>query len=124
MVLVDGSPGIGCPVISSLSGASLVVFVTEPSRSGFHDLQRVVQLTKSFNIPSAGIINKSNLNEDISREIRTYLTENEVRVLGEIPYCDCFSKAMLAKTTLVEYDDGVVSEKIQNIWNDIIVLFN
>ena len=73
LVLVDGSPGVGCPVVSSLTGASFVVLVTEPSVSGIHDLKRVYQLVKNFNLPAGCIINKSDINRQISKEIISFL---------------------------------------------------
>ena len=78
VVLVDGSPGVGCPVVSSLSGASYVVFVTEPTVSGLHDLKRVHELVNKFKIPSGCIINKADLNENKRSEIIAFLKRNHI----------------------------------------------
>jgi MinD superfamily P-loop ATPase len=71
-ILIDGPPGTGCPAISAMSGADLALLVTEPSRSGFHDLKRVKQLTDGFGIPSVVVINKYDLNEQVTAEIESW----------------------------------------------------
>ncbi len=124
MVLIDGSPGIGCPVISSLSGASLVVLVTEPSYSGFNDLKRVVELIENFHLQAACIINKSGLNDDISSQIRTYLDNHNIRLLCELPYSDSFSKAILEGKTVVELNDAIPEGLLRKSWNEILQMIN
>jgi len=104
LLLVDGTPGIGCPVIASLSGADLVVLVTEPTLSGLHDLERVYLLVKRFGISATCIINKSTLNEGITQQIKRYLKEKDIILIGEIPYHEAFVKAMVSGVTLPEYD--------------------
>lgn len=104
LILVDGSPGVGCPVVSSLSGAALVVLVTEASRSGLHDLKRVHQLVKTFNLPSACILNKADLNEEARQGILDFLQEEGIALLGEFPYDESFAAAIAAGHTLVEHD--------------------
>ncbi len=107
IVLVDGSPGIGCPVVSSLSGASLAVLVPEPTTSGFHDLKRVYELVKKFNIRAGCIINKADLNEDVLRELRDFLVREEIVNLGEIPYDEAFTAAITEGKTIVEWDSSL-----------------
>lgn len=124
IVLVDGSPGIGCPVVSSLSGASCVVLVTEPSLSGFHDLSRVYQLIKNFNIPALCIINKSDLNSKISENIKNFLQQNEVPLLAEIKYDEIFSRAITIGKTINEMEDNQISRTITQIWEEIRVKTN
>jgi len=120
-VLVDGSPGVGCPVVSSLSGASFVVLVTEPTVSGLHDLKRVYELVKKFGIKAGCIINKVDLNTDLSGDIRTFLKEENIILLSEIPYNVKFTEAMTDGKTIVEYDKelgNIISkswEKIKEI---------
>lgn len=123
-ILVDGSPGIGCPVVSSLSGATCVVLVTEPTVSGIHDLSRVHQLIKTFNLPSVCIINKSDLNIEVSERIKAFLQENEIPLLAEIEYNDIFSRAITAGKTIIEMGDSEMSQKLFRVWEQITVTTN
>jgi MinD superfamily P-loop ATPase len=119
-VITDGSPGIGCPVISSLSGANLVVIVTEASKSGFHDLQRVVELVKSFELEAVCIINKYDLNNELSQEIEKYLKRKKIKVVSKLPYNEIFSEALVCSQSLVEFDkDCEISKLINESWNEI-----
>ncbi len=118
-VLVDGSPGIGCPVVSSLSGANFVVLVTEPSISGLHDLKRIYELVKKFKIRAACIINKYDINQPQTDEILEYLKKESIVHLASIPYNEDFTKAMTLGKTIVEFDESVLAEIIQNAWNKI-----
>ncbi|MGD9940523.1 MAG: ATP-binding protein [Clostridia bacterium] len=115
-VLVDGSPGIGCPVVSSLSGANYVVLVTEPTVSGVHDLKRVYELVKKFNIPAGCIINKADLNPGMTESIRRFLETEHIDPLAELPYDEGVTKAMVAGLTIVEYDTGIFKEQLQAAW--------
>lgn len=116
-ILIDGSPGIGCPVVSSLSGADFVVLVTEPSVSGIHDLKRVYELVKKFHIPAGCIINKSDLNLQKSQSILEYLKEKEIVHLGSYPYDESFTKSMTQGLTLMEWEDTGSSDKIRKSWD-------
>ena len=119
-VIVDGSPGVGCPVVSSLSGAKYVVIVTEPSVSGLHDLKRVYELVKKFNIKTGCIINKYDINPEITSEIREYLTEENINHISNLPYDEDFTKAMTAGLTIVEYSNSNLKELVKNSWNTIL----
>ncbi len=101
-VLVDGSPGIGCPVVSSLSGASFVVIVTEATVSGLHDMKRVYELVKKFNLKAGCIINKYNLNLKVSKEIELFLKAEGIIHIANLPYDENFTKAMVEGKTIVE----------------------
>ncbi len=103
-VLVDGSPGIGCPVVSSLTGASYVVLVTEPTVSGFHDLKRVYELVHTFRIPAGCIVNKADLNKSVAEQIGEFLEEHGIELLARIPYSERFTEAMTNGKTIVEFD--------------------
>ena len=116
IVIVDGSPGIGCPVISSLSGADLVVLVTEPTISGFHDLKRVYGLVEKFQIQAVCIINKADLNENVSNKIKTYLSQENIVNLADLPYDDSFTKAMTVGKTIVEYNNNI-KKLLDKSWN-------
>jgi len=119
-VITDGSPGIGCPVISSLSGASLVVLVTEATVSGLHDLQRVVKLVKTFNLEAVCIINKYDLNEEMADNIGTFLEEENIKLIGKLPYNEMFTKALAVAKPIVEYDeDSPLSTLIKESWEEI-----
>ena len=118
LILVDGSPGIGCPVVSSLSGASLVVLVTEPSQSGFHDLKRVYELVKKFGIKAGCIINKADLNDEVLVELRAYLAQEEIANLAELPFDDAFSAAITNGRTIVEWDP-LLKEQLERCWLEI-----
>jgi MinD superfamily P-loop ATPase len=118
-ILVDGSPGIGCPVVSSLSGANYVVLVTEPSVSGLHDLKRVYELVKKFNNKAGCIINKADVNPAKCDEILQFLTENDIVHLTNLPYDENFTKAMVLGQTMVEYDHGKLKELLAESWEKV-----
>jgi len=103
-LLIDGTPGIGCPVTASVTGAHYVVIVTEPSMSGLHDLKRAIELIGHFSIPAGLIINKADLNEEITDETKSYAKEQGIELLAQIPYNENFVKALTQAKTIVEYD--------------------
>jgi len=116
LIIVDGPPGIGCPVISSVTGSNLVFIVTEPSLSGLHDMQRVTELARYFNLSAAACINKYDLNPEMSDTIQEYCKKTGVRLLGKVPYDPIVSKALVEKKIIVEYCNGNVSDEIEKIW--------
>ena len=119
LVLIDGSPGIGCPVIASITGASLVLIVTEPTKSGLHDLERVVQLAHHFQIPVVVAVNKYDINKEITHEVENYCRAHNLASAGRIPYDVCFTQAQLERKSIVEYDDGPAASAIQSLWQNI-----
>jgi len=119
IIIVDGSPGIGCPVVSSLSGASYVVLATEPSVSGIHDLKRVYELVKKFGIKAGCIINKADINFDKTKEIHEFLDRENIELICEIPYEENFTKAMTIGKTIVEYDSGKIKQILEDSWEKI-----
>jgi len=119
-VITDGSPGIGCPVISSLSGANLVVLVTEATISGLHDLERVYKLVKTFKTPAVCIINKYDLNLDMSDKIEQFLKSENVEVIAKLSYDETFAKALAQAKTIIEFDENSeISKTIKESWNKI-----
>lgn len=118
-IVVDGSPGIGCPVVSSLSGASFVVLVTEPSVSGLHDLKRVYELVNKFKIKAGCIINKSDINKNVTAEIEEFLKKENIVHIANLTYDEDFTKAMTNGQTIVEYSNGHLKELITDSWNKI-----
>jgi len=118
-IVVDGSPGIGCPVVSSLSGADYVVLVTEPSVSGLHDLKRVYQLVNKFGISAGCIINKADINQNVTDLIMKFLSDNDIDHLGNLPYDEDFTKAMTEGKTIVETQESHLKNLITEMWNKI-----
>jgi len=119
-VITDGSPGIGCPVISSLSGASLVVLVTEATVSGLHDLKRVQELVKTFNLKAVCIINKYDLNAKVTQKIEEFLDNENIEVVAKLPYDETFTKALAKAQPIVEYsEDGELSLLVKDSWERI-----
>lgn len=120
LLIADGSPGIGCPVIASITGADLVVAVTEPTCSGLHDVQRVVDLTSHFRIPVMLCINKWDIHPEMTDRIEKETAERGVRMGGKIRYDPAVTKAQILKTTVVEYTGGAISVDIQALWRNVI----
>jgi MinD superfamily P-loop ATPase len=118
-ILSDGPPGIGCPVISSLSGASLALVVTEPSLSASHDLERVLAVSGHFRVPALVCINKYDLDERNSRRIEDYCGDVGVDVGARIPFDTVVSDAIAQGVPVVEFGDGVVSQRIQELWRAV-----
>ena len=119
-IITDGSPGIGCPVISSLSGADLVVLVTEATVSGLHDLQRVEKLVKTFNLKAVCIINKFDLNKKMSQDIQEYLSKEGIEVVAKLPYDETFTKALANAEPIIEYDKNTeLSKMVIEAWEKI-----
>jgi len=119
IIIVDGSPGIGCPVVSSLSGATYVVLVTEPSVSGIHDLKRVYELVKKFGIKAGCIINKADINNNKTNRIKQFLEDEKIDFIASIPYDENFTKAMTMGKTIVEFDDGKIKQILEKSWEKI-----
>lgn len=118
-LIVDGPPGIGCPVIASLSGANQVVVVTEPSVSGIHDLERVMGLARHFKIPVSIIINRYDINKEKSDEINGLALEHKIPIIARIPYDPIVTKAQIAERSVVEFDEGLAAEEIRMAWKQI-----
>jgi MinD superfamily P-loop ATPase len=116
LILVDGSPGIGCPVIASLTGADLVLIVTEPTLSGFHDLDRVVSLAVHFQIPVTVCMNKADINPSLTQKITEWCEKKGIRIIGRIPYDQDFTKAQIHGKSLVEFSDGQASRLVREVW--------
>ncbi len=119
LILIDGSPGIGCPVIASLTGVDLALVVTEPTMSGLHDLERILDVTRHFGITSVVCINKYDINEANSRRITGFCQERGVTIVRNIPYDPVVTEAMVAAMPVVEFSDGAVSDAIREIWVSI-----
>jgi MinD superfamily P-loop ATPase len=118
LIIVDGPPGIGCPVIASVTGATLVLAVTEPTVSGEHDLERVLSLTRYFNIPAAVCVNKWDLNVEMTERIENQARQAGSRIAGRIRYDRMVTLAQMQARAVVETGAPCV-EDIQHVWNEL-----
>jgi len=121
LILTDGPPGLACPVIASIAGATAVLIVTEPTLSGHHDMDRVVELANHFEIPASICVNKYDLNPDMTGVIEQYAKERGLPILGRIPFDPIFTKAMVQNQTIIEYDGGSqAAQALREIWQQLI----
>jgi len=120
LLIIDGSPGIGCPVIASITGADLVLAVTEPTLSGAHDLDRVIELTGHFAIPTAVCINKYDINPEVARTIEKKAGEKNLKVIGKIAYDQTVTKAQIAAKSVVEYSNNSLKEQFVLLWEALL----
>jgi len=117
LVLVDGSPGIGCPVIASIANIDAAIVVVEPTLSGIHDLKRAVELLDHFEITPVVIINKYDINEENTSDLEKYCKESSIVLLGKVPFDSTVTKAMVQGVPVVEFDSDTASSKaIKEIW--------
>ena len=120
LILTDGPPGVGCPVIASIGGASAVLIVAEPTLSGIHDMERVVQLANHFKVPAMVCVNKFDLNLDLTRDIENFAEDEGMSCLGRIPFDPIFTKAMVQGQTIFEYNhDSNAGRAVKKIWNSL-----
>jgi MinD superfamily P-loop ATPase len=119
LIISDGPPGIGCPVISSLSGASLALLVTEPTLSGIHDLERVLGVCRHFGVPALVCINKYDINEDNAGRIEDYCREQGIEMAARIPFDNIVTEALVKGRPVVKYSDGPVSRQMKELWQNI-----
>ena len=118
-VIIDGAPGIGCPVIASLTGIDYALVVTEPTLSGLHDADRVIKVARHFNIATRLIINKYDLNTQMSKKIEEYCKDNHIDIIGKIGFDENIVKAMVSGKTIIEYPQAKSKEVIGNIWEKL-----
>lgn len=120
-IIVDGPPGIGCPVISSLSGAALALIVTEPTLSGIHDLDRILSTCKQFNVNAKIIINKADINQSNTEKIQQFANENGLEIMGKIPFDRCVVKNLSKNLTPIDSNNcEAVKKEIKKISNDVL----
>jgi MinD superfamily P-loop ATPase len=115
-ILTDGAPGVGCPVIASVSGADFALVVTEPTLSGISDLKRVVDLARYFRVKTLVCINKWDLNEGNSKKIQDLCYESQIPVIGRIPYDEEVTRAMVDGKTILEWHRGETRQGIEDMW--------
>ncbi|MBI9078926.1 MAG: ATP-binding protein [Pseudodesulfovibrio sp.] len=122
LVLCDGAPGIGCPVISSLAGTDLALLVTEPTPSGIHDLKRVAELCDGFKIQVAVLINKWDVNPELSDNIEKYCQSKGYSVICRFPHDRAVTDAMVNRKVITEYDNGALKKTLETAWADTVSL--
>lgn len=119
LMVVDGPPGIGCPVISATTGVDMVLMVVEPTVSGVHDLKRVLSTTEHFGVPALVVINKADLNVKRADEVAEFCQGREVELVGRVPYDNVVTEAMVQGQPVTAYTNGGVSEALRGIWDRI-----
>ncbi len=121
LIITDGPPGVGCPVIASLGGVTAVVVVTEPTVSGIHDMERVIRLAENFKVPVMVCINKYDLNPEQTESIIRTIEKKGITFLGKVPYDPAFTQAMVDGKTVLEYaPESDAGKAVVEIWNRIL----
>jgi MinD superfamily P-loop ATPase len=120
LILCDGSPGIGCPVIASMTGADWALIVAEPTLSGVHDFLRVAQLTRQMDVPSLLVVNKSSINSRLAKRLHREAAALDIESIGQVPYDPTVTQAQVAGRTIVEFSNGVAAQAIVQIWNKLV----
>jgi MinD superfamily P-loop ATPase len=119
IVLIDGSPGIGCPVIASITGADLALIVTEPTRSGMHDLKRIAEVAARLGTPTMVCLNKWDLNPDVAAEMEEWCKGNGTPVAGRVPYDRSVTDAQMAALAVVEHSSGPAAVAVRALWSSV-----
>jgi MinD superfamily P-loop ATPase len=120
LIIIDGSPGIGCPVIASITGVDAALVVTEPTLSGIHDLKRVLKLLDHFNVAAFVCVNMYDINKENTENILSFCNENSVQVVGKVPFSRKVTEAMVNGKTIVEFSPrDAVAEKVEGVWRKI-----
>jgi len=119
LTIIDGSPGIGCAVIASITGSNAVLVVTEPTKSGLEDLKRVVELCKHFGVFTMVCVNKFDINEEVTKEIENFIYENQIVLVGKIPYDDMVMKSINELKPITFYKDSIAEKSIEAMWSNM-----
>ena len=115
-VIIDGPPGIGCPVIASLSGVDIALVVTEPTLSGIHDMERVIGVARHFGIRTACVINKYDINLVNTKNIEDWCRISDIPLIGKIPYDLSVTESIVKGMPIVEYADNAITKAIKEVW--------
>ncbi len=116
LLICDGVPGVGCPVIASIGGADLALLVAEPGVSALHDLKRILELARHFNVPAVLCINKWNVAPDLTQQIEDFAAGANVAVLGRIPYDKSMIDAQIRGRSAIEHGDGPAADALRALW--------
>ena len=120
MIITDGPPGIGCPVIASIGGATALAMVVEPTVSGLHDMNRLADLAQHFRVPCFLCVNKFDLNLDMAERLEEEAQWRQMQIIGRIPFDPVFTAAMISGQTVIEYGkDSAVAGAVRSIWENI-----
>ncbi len=119
LVIVDGAPGVGCPVISSVTGADHVLVVTEPTLSGLHDMERAIELVKGFHVPISVIINKYDINPEVTGQIESFVVKVGAAAAGKIPFDRAVVEALVQKRCVTENGESPAGRSIREIWHNL-----
>ncbi len=118
-VIIDGPPGIGCPVIASLANVDLAMIVTEPTLSGIHDMERVAQVSEHFGVPTKVVINKYDINPDNSEEIKKICQKGNIEVVAQLPFSQKVSESIVQGVPLVEFCSNGIVQEVSSLWERI-----
>ncbi len=119
LIVNDGPPGIGCPVTAAITGTSLVLVVTEPTLSGIHDMERVVDLCRYFQVPVQVCINKYSINLVNTQKIREYCANLGIAIVGELPFEPLVNKALVARQNVIDFECGAVTKVVRRMWQEV-----
>lgn len=119
LLLVDGPPGTGCPVIAAIGGADTVLIVVEPTLSAIHDMKRVIKLARHFGVPATVAINKSDLNTELTTEIESFCKNENLPIVGHIPYDLDIVRAQMNGQTIMEFDNDMLKKHFSELWNNL-----
>jgi len=119
LIIIDGPPGVGCPVMASLAGVDMLLAVSEPTLSGRHDLDRILDLADHFKIPARVCINKYDINHGITEEIERSCRDRGSEVVSKLPFDRCVVDALVMRKTVIEYPCGEVTTRIKEMWQRI-----
>ena len=120
ITIIDVPPGTSCPVIESVKGSDFCLLATEPTLSGIHDLERIVGVTHHFGIKGAVCINKYDLNLMVTRKIEEYCRNNNIELVGRIPFDTSVTEALVRSLPIVEHSNNQVTQQIKNLWEKIL----
>ena len=119
LVISDGPPGIGCPVISSLTGADLALLITEPTLSGIHDLERVIGTCRHFGVPALVCINKYDINKENTAKIEAFCHDLQLPPVSKIPFDNVVTESLVKGLPVVEYSGGEAAREIKSLWRSV-----
>ena len=120
LIITDGPPGVGCPVIAAIGGATALLIVTEPTVSGRHDMERVVDLAAHFKVPAMVCVNKYDLNPEQTEDIETLAAARNIGIVGRIPFDPVFNQAMIQGKSVPEYrPDAPAAKAMAEIWENV-----
>lgn len=119
LIIIDGSPGIGCPLIASITGADLVLAVAEPTVSGIHDLGRALEVAEHFGVRACVCVNKYDINEENTEKIEEFCRARGVPMVGKLPYDNVATEAMINEKTVIEYSNSELSENLKDVWEKV-----